>query len=452
MFAPNPTRSLDTFVDSNWSTRFSVSGCPLCARCALHTFITASCVAASLMSPIIARSVSSAFTDAAPAPSSTLIAFHLPRHACSCPSRFSRVAAAACASSLSTSQLVAPHGGGAPRPRLGREKGLSERRGRRPAILHLLRLFRIMALRLVLSVALSHSEYRSRVPNGEVVAGVRALGHTNLKGGGSLNHFGVDFRAAGYRWTPDLCRKDSDGDGESNGLELGDPCCVWREGGGPPMRSWRISHPGMKRRIEGITQSGVAMPNCSVAEAPHAASSLGERVAKDHAIVQGASFAAFYYTNSFYNRGHKQVFKLELGTQLVLAMLLGFVGLALCEARWACLGGSTSCRRRTSLRERCKLHLCLLFAAVVYVDILSGLLHIVLDNPSFTTLPLLGPGAVGLQSHTQCRGSGAFRAHGAPLKLLDCACRRWASSATTTTRRGSRCTTCTISCRSTWRA
>jgi len=43
--------------------------------------------------------------------------------------------------------------------------------------------------------------------------------------------------------------------------------------------------------------------------------------------------------------------------------------------------------------------LLLLTLAVLYVDVLSGLLHVVLDNPAFTTLPLLGPGAIGFQRH-----------------------------------------------------
>jgi len=37
--------------------------------------------------------------------------------------------------------------------------------------------------------------------------------------------------------------KDSDGDGESNGLELGDPCCIWIEGD-QPSRKWGLGHPG----------------------------------------------------------------------------------------------------------------------------------------------------------------------------------------------------------------
>lgn len=34
-----------------------------------------------------------------------------------------------------------------------------------------------------------------------------------------------DFAAAGYTWSKQLCDRDSDGDGFTNGMELGDPDC-----------------------------------------------------------------------------------------------------------------------------------------------------------------------------------------------------------------------------------
>jgi hypothetical protein len=45
----------------------------------------------------------------------------------------------------------------------------------------------------------------------------------------NLNSFGSDFNPRS--WTRALCLKDSDGDGQPNGFELGDPCCdctSWR--------------------------------------------------------------------------------------------------------------------------------------------------------------------------------------------------------------------------------
>ena len=45
--------------------------------------------------------------------------------------------------------------------------------------------------------------------------------------------FGKDFLAAERQWTKTLCEQDSDGDGRSNGDELGDPNCVWKKGGVP---------------------------------------------------------------------------------------------------------------------------------------------------------------------------------------------------------------------------
>ena len=37
---------------------------------------------------------------------------------------------------------------------------------------------------------------------------------------------------------------DADSDGQTNGLELGDPCCVWSEGAVPAFTA-DISHPGL---------------------------------------------------------------------------------------------------------------------------------------------------------------------------------------------------------------
>ena len=63
-------------------------------------------------------------------------------------------------------------------------------------------------------------------------------------GHGERNQFGQDFEAAGRKWTPELCRKDSDGDGRTNGEELGDLGCGWRKGMQPD-RTKGITHPGV---------------------------------------------------------------------------------------------------------------------------------------------------------------------------------------------------------------
>ena len=42
---------------------------------------------------------------------------------------------------------------------------------------------------------------------------------------------------------PDLCKLDSDGDGRTNGVELGDPNCLWYFGE-PSPANMTIYHPG----------------------------------------------------------------------------------------------------------------------------------------------------------------------------------------------------------------
>ena len=108
---------------------------------------------------------------------------------------------------------------------------------------------------LILSTAttpfvLALSGFRDRIPNGRSVpnpdpqGGVWAgVGHENAGGGGPRNPFGLDFAAAGFEWTLELCQKDSDGDGRTNGQELGDPECMWSPGDTPSQPS--LSHPGI---------------------------------------------------------------------------------------------------------------------------------------------------------------------------------------------------------------
>ncbi|XP_076104062.1 temptin-like [Mytilus galloprovincialis] len=97
--------------------------------------------------------------------------------------------------------------------------------------------------------------FRNKIPNGNFVPcncnnsnhaemAWAAVGHFKLdEGTAQKNPFGIDFRKNGMRWTQSLCNRDSDGDGYSNGEELGDPNCTWIEGQNPDYEA--IRHPGI---------------------------------------------------------------------------------------------------------------------------------------------------------------------------------------------------------------
>ncbi|KAG6618468.1 Calcium-activated potassium channel subunit alpha-1 [Phytophthora cinnamomi] len=95
------------------------------------------------------------------------------------------------------------------------------------------------------AVVSARPAYVALLPNGDKVPGVKALGHVNPSGGGANNKFGLDFASAGKSWTKEFCEKDSDGDGQTNGEELGDPCCEWVDGSNAVVK-WTtgVSHPG----------------------------------------------------------------------------------------------------------------------------------------------------------------------------------------------------------------
>jgi hypothetical protein len=91
----------------------------------------------------------------------------------------------------------------------------------------------------------------------------KGLGHYTCTGGTlPLNAFGQSFKNAGYQWTAALCCEDSDGDGQTNGEELGDPNCmfadVWQEDTPltSALRFWDVSHPGVPGHTsKNVTQS-----------------------------------------------------------------------------------------------------------------------------------------------------------------------------------------------------
>ena len=89
---------------------------------------------------------------------------------------------------------------------------------------------------LLFGFALSETFYRDYIPNGYNVPSHSAVGHTSADDGTerNVNAFGRDFKTARLVWTKEFCQKDSDGDGRSNGVELGDPNCTWKRGDPAP--------------------------------------------------------------------------------------------------------------------------------------------------------------------------------------------------------------------------
>ena len=70
--------------------------------------------------------------------------------------------------------------------------------------------------------------YQKKIPNGDKIPHPckpntiwQGVGHLNQIGGGKRNPFGLAFANAGLKWTQALCQADSDGDGKTNGEELG---------------------------------------------------------------------------------------------------------------------------------------------------------------------------------------------------------------------------------------
>ena len=95
----------------------------------------------------------------------------------------------------------------------------------------------MLLLLLSLQVASARSEWLVEVPN----SAEQSCNTCHTRGGGTpRNPFGEDYESTSA-WAK-LCEKDSDGDGATNGVELGDPDCTWRPGDADP--EGYLSQPG----------------------------------------------------------------------------------------------------------------------------------------------------------------------------------------------------------------
>lgn len=90
----------------------------------------------------------------------------------------------------------------------------------------------------------ARSTFRNLVPNGYLRSCQTC--HISASGGQGWNDFGTDVRERLSEGRPDwaaVFSLDSDGDGQTNGEELGDPCGTWLPGRTAP-RTVEISAPG----------------------------------------------------------------------------------------------------------------------------------------------------------------------------------------------------------------
>ncbi|WAR31632.1 DOPO-like protein, partial [Mya arenaria] len=103
-----------------------------------------------------------------------------------------------------------------------------------------------------LSPASGWKSLLQRIPNADYVTNPcdpaqpwEGIGHENPAGYGARNQFGIDFKKHGMAWNPSICATDSDGDGRTNGEELGDKDCTWSPINNVTLATAGVTHPGI---------------------------------------------------------------------------------------------------------------------------------------------------------------------------------------------------------------
>lgn len=123
-----------------------------------------------------------------------------------------------------------------------------------------------VAILVAPSMVQAYAKYVELVPNGGNVPDTPNIGHLDPAGETGVSVFGQAFSTAGNAWGPVLCQADADGDGFTNGQELGDPCCTWVTGSTAGLVTDGISDPSdaSKTPSNAELQAGCATGGSSI--------------------------------------------------------------------------------------------------------------------------------------------------------------------------------------------
>lgn len=120
------------------------------------------------------------------------------------------------------------------------------------------RLISVLSLLCILVLNGDARSFRTTlIPNGNVFS----CNTCHEVPGGPRNSFGLDVEKlitkGGHEafWSPALAAADSDGDGVTNGQELGDPRGVWKSGDPNPGDSTKVTNPGDPKSVSQVVPS-----------------------------------------------------------------------------------------------------------------------------------------------------------------------------------------------------
>uniref|UniRef100_A0A7S1M5F5 Lipid desaturase domain-containing protein n=1 Tax=Alexandrium catenella TaxID=2925 RepID=A0A7S1M5F5_ALECA len=197
----------------------------------------------------------------------------------------------------------------------------------------------------------------------------------------AIRHSGTDLSGI---WR-ELCPLDSDLDNFTNGEELGDPCCLWsREGRGGPFelsgrreyRRWALTHPGGNDKREDVRGIRLSPADCGSYDPA--------RYAED--------FRKFYF------RRHDGPFEPTPVLVVKVISIAVFVVLLVHWARARGLLADIAPVASSKPRISGRLSFIVMLLSWVYMDLTSGMVHLVLDYlPHW--IPVLGDLAKGFQHH-----------------------------------------------------